>query len=193
METDIPTLVRESQAGDRDAFGRLYDAFAGRIYRYLYYRTFRRDLSEDLTSVTFLKALEKLSGYDERRGEFSAWLYRIAHNALMDHYRSGRKTVDLDDYPDLRGSADTAADAENRLLWDRVRPYFEKLHQTEREIVLLRVWEDLSYREIGQIVGKTEAACKMAYSRAVRSLRETAGGLAGVLAVLACIGAGCGR
>ena len=171
-EPDLQALALSSQQGDREAFGKLYDHFAKKIYNYLYYRTYRRDLSEDLASLTFLKALEKLDTFKPDRGPFSAWLYRIAHNALMDHFRAKKGQVSLDDVKEIAGKSDVESDAENRLKWQKLEPFLKKLSPRDRDIILMRVWDGLSYREIGEVLGSSEASCKMAYSRAVRFLRS---------------------
>lgn len=169
---DLESLALSSQQGDREAFGKLYDHFVKKIYNYIYYRTYRRDLSEDLTSLTFLKALEKLGTFKPDRGTFSAWLYRIAHNALMDHFRQKKGQMSLDDIKEVAGKADVEADADNRVKWEKLKPFLEKLSPREKDIILMRVWDGLSYKEIGDVLGSSEASCKMAYSRAVRYLRN---------------------
>jgi RNA polymerase sigma-70 factor, ECF subfamily len=171
-EEEIAALVRDSQEGDRDAFGRLYDHFVKKIFNYIYFRTYRKDLAEDIVSQTFLKALEKLHSYKPEKGALSAWLYRIAHNTLMDHYRQRKGTVNIDDVWDIPGDRNVEVDAENRLGWEKLKPLLEQLSARERDIILMRVWDEMSYREIGEIVGSSEASCKMAYSRAVKALRK---------------------
>jgi RNA polymerase sigma-70 factor, ECF subfamily len=176
MEAD--GLALRSRDGDREAFGRLYDLFSKRIYSYVYYRTLRRETAEDLTSAVFLKALEGLGGYSPGPGGFSAWIYGIARNAIADHYRRESRLESLD----ARGSgpwdaadgADLAIDAENRDLWERVAPLLAAMPPERREILVMRIWDGLPHAEIARILGKTEAACKMAYSRAMASLRAAA-------------------
>lgn len=164
--------IRRAKRGDSEAFGALYDAYADKIYRYLYYRTQHRETAEDLTSQTFLKALDGLSGFDEARGTFSAWIYRIARNALIDHYRATRETVDIDDVWDLKSDEDVERDVEARERIEKLQPYLKALPKDQRELLLLRLWDGLSYAEISAIVGRSEDACKMAYSRTVARLRK---------------------
>lgn len=171
-EEEIADLVLSSQAGDRNSFGSLYDHFVKKIYNYIYFRTYRRDLTEDIVSQTFLKALEKLGTFKPEKGVFSAWLYRIAHNSLMDHYRQKKGTVNIDDVWDIPGERNVEMDAENRLGWEKLKPLLEKLPARDRDIILMRVWDEMSYREIGEVLGSSEASCKMAYSRAVQALRK---------------------
>lgn len=157
---------------DSNRFASLYDAHVRDIYKYLYYRTQHRETAEDLTSQVFLKALDKFGSYDASRGTFVAWAYRIARNALIDHYRATRDTLDIEDVWDLPSDANVARDAEARERIEKLRPYLAALPKDQRELVLLRLWDGLSYAEISEIVGKSEDACKMAFSRTVAKLRK---------------------
>lgn len=157
---------------DSKAFGGLYDAHVKQVYRYLYYRTHHRETAEDLTSQAFLKALDRLSTFDASKGTFLAWIYRIAHNVLIDHYRAARETVDIDDVWDLQSTDDVLRDAETNERVEKLRPYLQALPKDQRELILLRLWDGLSHAEIAEILGKSEAAVKMSYSRAIAKLRK---------------------
>jgi len=87
--------VENAKQGDSEAFGRIYSLFFKKIYCYLYYRCLHRETAEDLTSQVFLRALEKLSTFRAGEGTFFAWMYGIAHNALVDFYRSRVRTLDV--------------------------------------------------------------------------------------------------
>lgn len=157
---------------DHKTFEAHYDAYVRKIYAYVYYRTQHRETAEDLTSQVFLKALDKFGTFDESRGTFSAWIYGIARNALTDHYRASRETVDIDDVWDLKSSEDVARDVEARERVEKLRPYLQALPKDQRELVFLRLWDGLSYKEIAEITGRSEDACKMAFSRTVARLRK---------------------
>jgi RNA polymerase sigma-70 factor (ECF subfamily) len=91
-------LAQRSRMGDREAFGRLYELFAKRIYAYFYYRSLSRETAEDLTSAVFVSALEGLEGFRPDLGGFSAWIYSIARNALADYFRRGDRFQSLGDF-----------------------------------------------------------------------------------------------
>jgi RNA polymerase sigma-70 factor, ECF subfamily len=173
---DADRLAERSRLGDREAFGKLYELFAKRIYAYFYYRSFSRETAEDLTSAVFVSALEGLDGFRSRSGGFSAWIYAIARNALADHYRRSSRVEALGDPAagvwDLPDGTDLELEAENRDRWERLKPYLSKLPGEQREILIMRIWDELSYGEIAGIMGKNEGACKMAYSRALSFLRD---------------------
>src|SRR3712207_5108961 len=110
---EVQALVARAQGGDGGAFGELYERFAPEIRRYLLRQVHgAREVAEDLTEEVFLKALQRLGGYEARGLPFAAWLYRIARNHLIDYLRAARHrvTAPLDAVPDL-----PAADAEREL------------------------------------------------------------------------------
>jgi len=186
MTTEVSdnTYVEKFRLGESAAFGFLYDRYAERIYRFVYYKTFNKEMAEDIVSDVFYKALERINSYDPEKGVFSAWLYRIARNTVIDKYRTKKTTVDIDDIFDLGEDTrlEEKLDAEATL--KKVSKYLEKLNAKQREIVTLRVWEELSYKEIADIVGSTENAVKMAFSRTIREVRENFGPLAVLLLIL---------
>lgn len=167
-------LIRAAQSGDAESFGRLYDGYAAKIHDYLYYRLHHRETSEDLTSRTFLKALEKLHTFDSSKGSFSGWIYRIARNSLIDHFRSDKPDLNIEDVWDaLRDRRDLARDTETRERLRQVEDALTVLPRAQREVAIMRLWDELSYAEIAAITGKSEAACKMSFSRAMALLRDS--------------------
>lgn len=175
MEQEELQLIRDAQAGNRHAFASLYDAYLDRVYRYVYFRTHHKETAEDLTATVFVKALEKLSSFDGEKAGFATWLYAIARNTLTDHYRRQKPDVDVEDVWDtLASGEDIPGDTDTRARLAKVQELMKDLPAAQREIVLLRVWDELSYAEIAEVTGKSEAASKMAFSRAVATLRKRA-------------------
>ncbi len=164
-------LIERCQGGDTEAFGLLYDHHVRTIYNFIYYKTHHKETAEDITSQTFFKALTHIDSVDTTRS-FLSWLYKIAHNSVLDHYRTKRHTEDIDDVYDLSTEEDTVGMIDDREEAAKVKKYLEKLTPLERDIIIMRVWQELSYKEIAEIVGKTEASCKMMYSRSLKKLRD---------------------
>ncbi len=184
-EKDDGQLVEAALAGDAGAFGALYDRYVRKIHEYLFYRCHHRETAEDLTSLTFTKALERLASFDAGKGTFSAWVYRIARNALIDHFRAQKPGTDIEDVWDLlRDGTDVARDAETAERLRQVEAHLAALPSAQRELVIMRVWDGLSYAEIAEATGKSEAACKMAFSRTIAALRKALP-LAAILLLLA--------
>jgi RNA polymerase sigma-70 factor (ECF subfamily) len=172
MQYNERELILQCQSGDTAAFGPIYDRHVRTIYNFIYYKVFDKETAEDLTSQTFFKALKSVSSVDPDRPILS-WLYKIAHNSVLDHYRAQRHTEDIDDFWDLHdedvdvvGSLDTEVDVK------RVKKYLKNLSTIERDIIFMRVWQELPYQAIAEIVGKSEANCKMIYSRSLKKLKS---------------------
>lgn len=170
MSYDERRLILQCQGGNTEAFGPIYDRYVRTIYNFIYYKVFDKDLAEDLTSQTFYKALKNVGLLDPDRTMLS-WLYKIAHNSILDHYRGVHHSDDIDDFWDLAddedvvGKLDTEADAK------KVKEYLKKLTGLERDIIFMRVWQELPYRDIAEIIGKSEASCKMIFSRSIKKLK----------------------
>lgn len=176
--------VQACQRGERDHFDALYTQHVHAIYRYLSRRVFDRQATEDLTSITFLKALEAIRSFNPKQQKFKAWLYRIARNAMIDHFRKERPTMDIESAWDLPSDDVTSLAAERSVNVARLHKAMQKLSPAEREIVMLRVWEDLSYKEIAELTGKTEANAKMIFSRSLKDLRTQFPGALALLILL---------
>lgn len=174
MSTDQEQdAITRTKAGDASAFAVLYDAYVRKIHAYLYYRVHHRETAEDLTSIVFMKAYERIGGYDAAKGGFSSWLYTIARNALTDHFRARKETANIEDVWDaLAADVDIPRDLDARAKLADVDAHLAKLTPVQREVILLRVWDGLSHAEIAALTGRSEAACKMAFSRGIGALRE---------------------
>jgi len=167
-------LLVERAKSDPEAFGVLYDRYVDEIYRFARARLGNAPAAEDVTADVFVKALRGISRYRDRGRPFSCWLYRIARNAVADHFRHEPVSRQLSDrLPD----ADTQVEATaiRRLevddLWGRV----EKLPPQQRVAMTLRFRDDRSAREAAAIMGKSEAAVKLLIYRAVGRLRSQVG------------------
>ncbi len=172
---DEAALIHTCRQGDLEAFAPLYDAYVAPIYRYVHFRTFDKQLAEDITSQAFLKAMEGIRSYDARRGNFGAWLYRIARNTLTDHFRTHKPTEVIDETFDVPADDDATKEASIGVSLAQVRRELAKLDPLKREIILMRLWDGLSYREIAAITGKSENNCKVIFCRTLESLRSQLG------------------
>lgn len=173
MEQTELHSVAECQKGNLSAFDDLYTLHVDAIYKYLHRRTLVREIAEDLTSTVFLKAMESIRSFDPVRGPFRAWLYRIARNALIDHYRRhSSKTVDIESVWDLPSEESASELAEQSMDAKKLHEALAKLNPAQRQVVLLRMWEGLSYKEIAEITGKSEGSLKVMFCRSVSELRS---------------------
>jgi RNA polymerase sigma-70 factor (ECF subfamily) len=166
-------LVELAQDGDGEAFGQLYDAYSDTVYRYIYYRVSSRQLAEDLTSETFLRALRRISTFTWQGRDFGAWLVTIARNLVADHFKSSRHRLEvptgemLDSDESVAGPEESVlAYLSNRALLDAVK----QLNSQQQECVTLRFLHGLSVAETAQIMGKNDGAIKTLQYRAIRTL-----------------------
>ena len=175
MDITDETAVSQYIAGDMQAFGILYDRYIKHIYRFVYYKTFVKENAEDLTSDIFHKALKNIHSFKKEKGSFSTWLYQIARNSVIDYYRTRKENVPFDDVFDVGVPNRTAEEHDALYALSKVTTYLETLTARQREIIVLRIWEERSYAEIADILGGTEASVKMAFSRSIRDVREKCG------------------
>lgn len=172
MDTGEKILIEKCQNGNLKYFSEIYDLYVKKIYEFIYFKTHHKQIAEDLTSQTFLKSLENIDKYDSRKGKFSSWLYAVARNGVIDYYRTQKHNLNIDDAWDISSEDDTELDTENKEKLRRVKKYLQKLTGDQRDVIILRVWENMSYREIAEIMVKTEANCKMIFSRATEKIRK---------------------
>ncbi len=165
-------LIILCQQGKSDNFSPLYDAYIKPIYKFVYYKVNHQATAEDLVSTVFLKAIKGLKKFNPEQGYFSAWLYKIARNVVADHYRFHREETSLDEIWELKADEDPKQDFERLEKNEKLRQALLKLKPEQREIVILRVWQELSYKEIAEIIKKSENNAKMMFSRAVKSLGQ---------------------
>jgi RNA polymerase sigma-70 factor, ECF subfamily len=167
---------------DAEAFGDLYQRYVKRIFNYHYRHTSNRADAEDLTSRTFYRALRSLHSYRETGAPFQAWLFRIAHNLLVNWYRDQSHhpevSLDSDDYLSLRAQmvpADAELGPESRLASAEMRAVLlqaiARLPQDRKTLIILKFGEDMTNVEIGEIMGRTEGAIKALYHRTLITLR----------------------
>lgn len=164
--------IQSCQNGNLKEFGVLYDMYVKRIHDFVYFKTYHKETAEDLVSKTFMKALEKIKNYDEKIGTFSSWLYSIARNTVIDHYRTNKNTTDIEDVWDLSAEQDIEADMDAKENLVKVKTHLAKLSPEQRDIVIMRVWQEMSYAEIAEVLGKSEDSCKMMFSRTIAKLKK---------------------
>ncbi len=168
-------LLERAKAYDIDALAEIYDHYEVKIYSYIYHRVGSQPVAQDLTSQVFLRVLEAIQHQRTWESSFSGWLYRIAHNLVIDHYRRrGRDNqVTIDEVPMLpaRGDGPEQA-AERAVVAANLRIAINRLTEEQAQVVTLRFLEGLSITEVAEAMGKTEGAIKAMQYRAVTSLRR---------------------
>lgn len=170
--TDIE-IVTLCQNWQLDSFWELYERYVDKIYKFIYLKTYDTDLSQDLTSQTFLKALDNINKFKvEENANFNAWIYRIAYNLIVDNYKKEEKksTTNIDEILEIWYSLDFAQDIDNKDKLKEILNYFDTLKEKHKQILLMRLWEDLSYKEISEITWESVANCKKIVSRTLAKI-----------------------
>lgn len=172
IERRLARTVRRACGGDARAFGRLYDEYADRVYAFIRSRVDSAHDAEDVTATVFLKAWEAIGSYDDRGLPFSAWLFRIARNAVIDEYRrKAHRAVPVEESPDTGETAepaDIAAIAAVDAV--RIRAAVRMLTEEQAAVVAMRFWWDMSIRDTADALGKNENAIKALQHRAIKTL-----------------------
>jgi RNA polymerase sigma-70 factor (ECF subfamily) len=164
-------LVRRASAGDAQAFGELYERHLTRIYRYVFYKVGNAAEAEDLTEQVFIKAWEAIGRYRDQGVPFAAWLFRLAHNQVIDYQRTRKETAILDEIMESTGpSPDDVAAA--RLGIQDLRCALAKLTPEQQQVVILRFVHGMSHAEVATIMGKNEGAVRALQHRALQALHE---------------------
>lgn len=171
IDKKVTILIDRTASGDAEAFGELYNIFVERIYRYLFYQVRDKMTAEDILQETFVKVWRAIRSSKVSSQTFISWLYRIAHNQLVDTIRRNYRR--LSTVEKVKNSYDIEVpehmfDAEQRDLLKVV----DTLPQMQKQVIILKFIEGLSNSEIGQVIGKSRGAIRILQMRALASLRQ---------------------
>ncbi|MEE8413081.1 MAG: ECF subfamily RNA polymerase sigma factor, BldN family [Dehalococcoidales bacterium] len=172
------SLVQRAQQHDQQAFTELYEAYFDKIYRYIVLKIGDRTEAEDMTQQVFLKALQSISSFKWKGVPFSAWLYRIAHNQVVDYFRkkTKRPSTPLDDslnISDGKKESNPQSMVEHSFSIEQVVSATQRLTEAQHEVISLRFTSELSIAEVARIMGKSQGAVKALQHSAIAALRKT--------------------
>jgi RNA polymerase sigma-70 factor (ECF subfamily) len=170
----IRKLVEQAQQGDRAALEELYLIHFDRIYGYLHITVGNRHDAEDLTTQTFLKMLESIGRFRWQSAPFSAWLFRIAHNLSMDHFRAHHRWQPEAEVPEPHGSEEPSAELEAMRSIGRqsMLELIDKLSLEQQQVLTLKFVFNFANADIAKILDKTEGAVKSLQHRALAALQK---------------------
>ena len=170
----VRKLVERAQKGDRAALEELYLIHFDRIYSYLHMTVGNRHDAEDLTTQTFLKMLESIGRFRWQAAPFSAWLFRIAHNLSMDHFRSRRRWQPEEEVPEPHGSEEPSAELEAMQSIGRqsMLELIDTLSPEQQQVLTLKFVFNFPNADVAKILDKTEGAIKSLQHRALASLQK---------------------
>jgi len=171
---DEESLVRRAKENDEAALTQLYEENFDKIYRYIVLKIGDRTEAEDMTQQVFLKAFKSISGYRSKGSPFSSWLFRIAHNQMVDYWRkkSKRTTVPLEESLVGSSNSNPSSETEQKMDIENLVAATKQLTSLQRDVVSLRFAGGLSLAEVAKTLGKSEGAIKALQHSAVVSLRK---------------------
>lgn len=166
-------VIIRAQNGEASAVGRLYQHLSESVYRYLYYRVGDRHAAEDLTGEVFLRMIQALPNYQPQLVPFRAWVFQIARNLAVDHFRrlSVRNHRPLDDALEA-GNTPLERAAELSITSDSLRDALNELGDDQRDVIILRFVAEMPIAETAATLGKSESAVKALQHRALKTLRS---------------------
>ena len=170
LEDEI--LIDRATAGDREAFGELYERYISRVYKHVFYMVNDVDVAQDLTEQTFLRALEAIQRYEKRGIPLLAWLLRIARNLSLNNQRVQRNNSSMRKNSEDAVAASPESCCEAKLNGEEVRRAVGALEGDQRQVIVLRFMDGLSYADVARVLGKSVGAVRVAQYRALRALRR---------------------
>lgn len=174
MNLEERYLIHQTRKGNPEAFDKIYDKYLDRIYRFIFFRVSSKEQAEDLSSQVFLKALEYL-GEKRKINNLQAFLYQIARNLIIDFYRDKKEVVSLDreEAKELQdGQLDISEKVNTKLEIEKIKKALTEIRDGYKEVIILYYLEELSIREIAQILEKNKGNVRILIHRALKALRE---------------------
>lgn len=167
-------LIKKAVKGDSSAFGTLYDHYHPMIYRFVVVKVGRREEAEDIVHQVFLAAWQNIRSYEHRGYPFSSWLYQIARNQVIDHYRAKKNETSIDNVdPEYFASTAVAElTLPTKLEMESVHQAIQQLKPDYQDVIIMRFIEDVSLKETATALGKSEGAIKLMQHRAIKELQK---------------------
>lgn len=175
-EKKLKELIALASRGDRRAYGRLFKECYEDIYDYVIRRVSNRNDAEDITMQVFTSGLKAVSSYEDRGHSAKAWLYRIAHNAVVDHFRTLKQAVELDSVPEIPDESDIEEKLSAREEVLGVYREITKLPAAQAEVLILRFIEDMSVAEAAMVLDKKEVTVRALQFKGINNLKKKLGG-----------------
>lgn len=173
MRSEEEILINKAKNSDHTAFRALYDLYVTQIYRFVFLKVGQKQDAEDITQHVFVSAWENISSYEHRGFPFSSWLYRIASNATVDHFRTHRHTVDIETIPEeyLGDDGGEESTIDTALGIETIKEKLKQLEPDQQNVLIMKFVEDKSNKEIAETLQKTEGAIRVIQHRALKQLK----------------------
>lgn len=158
----------------KNEFGNIYEEYFDKLYSYIFFRINNELVAEDLVSQVFFKALRNQSSYDSSKWKISTWLFTIASNLLIDYYRKDEQFENIEDYENsLFEKEEFGENIDFEINLEKVNNSIKKLPTKTQEIIMLRIYQELSYWEIAKIIWISESGVKMSFIRWIEAVKNS--------------------
>lgn len=174
LDGEEKSIIERAIRGDSSAFGLLYDRYHGQIYRFVYLKVSHREEAEDITHHVFLNAWQTMGSYKDKGFPFSSLLYQVARNKVIDHYRTKKTSLDLEDLNESeipRNDITLEDSIHAQFQMDTVREALKQLKQDYQDVIIMRYIEELTPSEVAHIMKKPEATVRVLQHRALKQLK----------------------
>lgn len=172
---DFDALAKRLKKGDTKAGAALYEDLVDKVFGFCMNKVSNRTVAEDLTQDIFLKLVDRIETFNEKKGNFLVWFWQLARNTVTDHYRKKRETQfsDIDEgvIENLPSSQSTSANIENKIEVEKLNRLLGSLAPEDKELFELHFISDLTYKDIAQVLGRSEVALRVAVSRLKQKIK----------------------
>lgn len=164
-------LIKEYKSWDIEAFWKIYEKYVNSVYKFLYFKVPSKTIAEDILSDTFMKCLKNLEKFEpNHEWSLKCWIYTIAYNLVKDFYRTKKEQVDIEEIFSLWIDENFWAKIDDKNKLEEVKEFLKTIKEDKREILIMRIWNNLSYKEISEITWKSVDNCKKITSRVLKDI-----------------------
>lgn len=164
-------LIELCQKWDNTHFTYFFDTYFESVYKFIYLKTFDTQVAQDITSDVFLKALTKIQTFKiQEWNTFKSWIFKIAYNTVIDYYRTNKQEPSLEEVVEKGYNIDFAENVDKKDTSKKIMNFLDTLEPRAKKIIIMRFWDELSFKEIAQIVGESEDNCKKIVYRNIQKL-----------------------
>lgn len=166
--------IKEAQEGNQSSFGVIYDHYVSQIYRFVFFKVSVKQVAEDLTHEIFLSAWQNIKNYKQKQFAISSWLYQIARNKVIDHYRADKKNISIDteDFSEEMLGSKEQESLDTPFAINKIKSLIKFLKPEYQDVLIMRYIEDLDHKEIASALNKSEGAVRLIQHRAINNLKE---------------------
>lgn len=164
--------IIEIQSWNKKIFWEIFETYFEKIYKFIYLKTSDVKVAEDLTSETFISALQNINQFDAswKEANFKAWIYKIAYNKVINFYKKNESVDEITDNLELAYTIDFWQNLDNKIKIEEILSFLDTLKKNEKNIIIYRIWYDLSFKEISEILGLSVDNCKQISSRTMKKI-----------------------